>query len=120
VVAGFLAFLLLVVDLLDAWACTFFRQLLREEPVFSVWQYALVPGLGLVAGTGAGAEEGAVVVGSSVWAKDGAARAMAATALRPAIKRRMKILPGRFSEGTVRPRIVGKKIMVFWPFMSNS
>ena len=34
---GFFAFLL-PVDLAEAWACTFFRQLLREVPLFKVWQ----------------------------------------------------------------------------------
>src|SRR4030081_2932146 len=83
-------------------------QALRELLLFSVWQQAVVHGLALVAGTGAGA---GVVAGSSVWAKDGAAKATAARAAMLAIKRRIGTSPGPPAmRGTVRPRYSGKML----------
>ena len=91
VVVVFLAFLVvgaaLVVD-----ACAFFRHELRADALFRLWHEA-VEGLVLVAGTGAGVAEG------SSWANEGVANETAASAARPAIKRRMKITPGPLAEG---------------------
>lgn len=93
VVAGVVVFLAFfdVVDVaalgVDAWA--FFRQALRADALFWLWQ--LVEDLAF--GVGAGAVDG------SSWANEGVANETAARAARPAIKRRMKIAPGLLAEG---------------------
>ena len=71
----------------DAWA--FFRHALRADALFWLWQE--VEDLAL--GVGVGVAEG------SSWANAGAANETAASAARPAIKRRMKITPGPLAEG---------------------